>query len=59
MDYERIMTEGDLIDYVRAQEQLAAMRTIARRMPYKAKSLRVAMSTHTETLAVLAMRYGA
>lgn len=54
---EHEMTEGDLCEYVRAQEQLAAIRTICARMPWRGKAMRHAQQAATQTLRNLAWRY--
>lgn len=51
------MTTGDLIEYVRAQEELAAIRTIAARQPWKANDLRSAQNAALRQLATIATRY--
>ena len=52
-----LMTDGDALDYERANETLAAMRKVVARAPWKAKDMRAAMNMEARKIAAPATRY--
>ena len=54
-EYE--MSDGDMVDYERALAAIAAMQTIMRRHPWRAKALRAMAHFETEKLARITSRY--
>jgi hypothetical protein len=55
-EYE--MTDGDLVDYTRAQQRIAAMNSEALRHPWRAKALRAMMHAETARMGDIVSRYG-
>jgi hypothetical protein len=51
------ITEGDKLDFERAQQNVEAIKAISARQPWKAASLRSALHEELRKMRTLAMRY--